>query len=356
MLDILATVDEWLNEGRKVALATVVSTWGSSPRQAGAKLAAASDMAMIGSVSGGCVETAVVQEAIDSLNDGKPRLLNFGVSDDTAWEVGLACGGQIAVYVEPLDVDWWRIAAEHVRQDRRLTTVTVVSGDLAGQKAAFDDSGAQVYATARLDSDLHRAFAKAASEQQHTGRTTLFGQDVLVDVYHARPRLVIVGGAHVAMALKDFAHKLGFRVVLIDPRKAFATSERFPDVELISHKYPDKVLPDLGLTADTYLAILTHDPKIDDPALRVALPSPAPYIGILSSRRTHQKRVERLTAAGLDPSLLQRIRVPIGLEIGAQTPEEIALCIMAEIVAARNGALDRRSEQIQPAVSKETAI
>jgi xanthine dehydrogenase accessory factor len=128
-------------------------------------------------------------------------------------------------------------------------------------------------------------------------------------------------------------------VVLIDPRKAFATPERFPNVELISHRYPDKILPELGLTSETYLAILTHDPKIDDPALRVALRSPVPYIGILSSKRTHEKRIERLTAAGLDEQLLARIRTPIGLDIGAKTPEEVALCIMAEIVAVRNGAI-----------------
>jgi xanthine dehydrogenase accessory factor len=128
-------------------------------------------------------------------------------------------------------------------------------------------------------------------------------------------------------------------VMVIDPRRAFATPERFPDVEMISHLYPDKVLPDIGLNTESYVTILTHDPKIDDPALRAALPSAAPYVGVLSSQRTHAKRVERLTKAGVDPKLLERIRTPIGLDIGAKTPEEIALCIMAEIVAVRNGAL-----------------
>jgi xanthine dehydrogenase accessory factor len=130
---------------------------------------------------------------------------------------------------------------------------------------------------------------------------------------------------------------LGFRVVLIDPRKAFATRERFPDVEVISHQYPDKALAEIGITSESYVAILTHDPKIDDPALKAALPSSARYIGVLSSKRTHQKRIERLTEAGVDAQLFERIHTPIGLEIGAKTPEEIALCIMAEIVAVRNG-------------------
>ena len=160
---------------------------------------------------------------------------------------------------------------------------------------------------------------------------------MMVDVYHPRPRLIIIGGAHVAMALKNFAHQLGFRVVLIDPRKAFATRERFPDVEVISHQYPDKALAEIGVTSESYVAILTHDPKIDDPALKATLPSSARYIGVLSSKRTHQKRIERLTQEGVDAQLFERIHTPIGLEIGAKTPEEIALCIMAEIIAVRNG-------------------
>jgi xanthine dehydrogenase accessory factor len=162
---------------------------------------------------------------------------------------------------------------------------------------------------------------------------------VFIDVYQPRPRLVIVGGAHAAVALAQMASLLGFRVMLVDPRRAFATAERFPTAERITYEYPDKALPKIGLTSQTYIAVLTHDPKIDDPALKTALPSAAPYIGILSSKRTHEQRIERLTAAGLDRALLDRIRTPIGLKIGAQTPEEIALCVMAEIIAVRRGAL-----------------
>jgi xanthine dehydrogenase accessory factor len=333
MLDILTTVNEWLDEGRKVALATVVETWGSSPRQAGAKLAVASDMAMIGSVSGGCVEGAVVEEALASLEDGKPRLLNYGVSDDTAWQVGLSCGGRIAIYVEPLDKTWWSLAAERVRADKAFTTVTVISGEAAGQKALMEGNEV-IYSSNGTGNLVGRPYK--TDEFPTSKRVKTDESDVMVDVYNPRPRLVIIGGAHVAMALKNFAHQLGFRVVLVDPRKAFATPERFPDVEMISHQYPDKILPSLGLTADTYVTILTHDPKIDDPALKVTLPSPVKYIGILSSRRTHDKRVKRLTEAGVDTKLIERAKVPIGIDINAQTPEEIALCIMAEIIAVRN--------------------
>lgn len=336
MLELLEVVDKWFSEGHRVALATVVETWGSSPRQAGAKMAITQDMAMIGSVSGGCVETAVVEEALKSLKDGKTRLLNYGVSDDTAWDVGLACGGKIAIFVEPLDQQWWQIAADHARQDRAITIVTLLQGEHAGQKILLDDEGV-VYSSA--DDTLRDTLVSAAQSREKSGQSEIGDLNVMVDVYRPRPRLILIGGAHVAMALKNFAHQLGFRVVLIDPRKAFATTERFPDVETISHKYPDKALAEIGITPESYIAILTHDPKIDDPALRSVLPSSARYIGVLSSKRTHQKRIERLTAEGIPLALLERIHTPIGLEIGAKTPEEIALCIMAEIVAVRNGAL-----------------
>jgi xanthine dehydrogenase accessory factor len=296
-------------------------------------------MGMTGSVSGGCVEGAVVGEAIDGLEDRQPRLLNFGVADDVAWDVGLTCGGKISIYVEPLDRAWWEIAADHVKQDRPMVTALILSGDSAGGKVLVDDTGV-VYASnllAPAQRDDLATVAQLALIRRNPYRANVGDLDVFFDVYQPRPRLILIGGAHVAMALKNYALSLGFRVILVDPRKAFATPERFPDVELISHEYPDKALPKIGLTSESYIAVLTHDPKIDDSALKVALPSPAAYIGVLSSSRTHEKRLERLTNAGVDPVLFSRIRTPIGIDIGAQTPEEIALCIMAEIIAVRNG-------------------
>lgn len=331
MFDILETVNAWLAAGKKVALATVVETWGSAPRQAGAKMAVTSDMAMIGSVSGGCVETAVVSEMIDSLDDHKPRLLHFGVSDDTAWDVGLACGGKITVYAEPLNTAWWQQMIEYVQH--AYTTITVLNGEQAGTKILLAES--PITSTLLLP-DMLDVLIRAAHETPTTTRTQVEDWDVLIEVYRPNPRLVIIGGAHVAMALKQYAHILGFRVLLIDPRKAFATPERFPDVERISHEYPDKALRSIPLDRDTYVAILTHDPKIDDPALQTVLPSAAAYVGVLSSRRTHQKRLERLTGLGIDSALFSRIHTPIGIEIGAKSPEEIALSIMAEIIAIKN--------------------
>jgi xanthine dehydrogenase accessory factor len=339
MLDILATIEHWLSEKRPVVLATVVQTWGSSPRQAGAKMGIDPQLAMVGSVSGGCVETAVVSEAVDGLEDRQPRLLNFGVSDDTAWDVGLSCGGKISIYVEPLDTAWWQIAAEHVRQDKAMVTATIIAGEKVGEKVLVDVAGV-AYASPGLTEARVAEFtelAQRALKQRQSSRTMLGDLDVFLDVFQPRPRLYLVGGAHVALALNQMAKMLGFRVVLIDPRRAFATSERFPDVELISHDYPDKAFAQIGLTPESYLAILTHDPKIDDLALKSALPAKVPYIGVLSSRRTHEKRLERLTQAGVDPTLFEQIHTPIGIEIGANTPEEIALCIIAEIIAVRNG-------------------
>lgn len=334
MLDILNSVESWLKDNRSIALATVVDTWGSAPRRAGAKMAINEAIGMAGSVSGGCIEGAVVEEALDTLKKRKPRLLNFGVRDDDAWDVGLACGGKISVFVEPLDRQWWQTMSDLIHQNRRATTITVINGEMAGQKVLVEN-GLALYSTA--SAALQDKLLQVATNHANTTRTQLDDLDVMVDVYRPQPRLIIIGGAHVAIALKDLAHIMGFRVVIVDPRQAFATQERFPDVERISHAYPDKVLPEIGLNADSYIAVLTHDPKIDDPALRVALPTNVPYIGILSSKKTHEKRIKRLTAAGVDPELLKRVRVPIGLDIGAQTPEEIALCIMAEIIAVRNG-------------------
>jgi len=331
MFDILETVNLWLAAGKTVALATVVETWGSAPRQGGAKMAVTSEMAMIGSVSGGCVETAVVSEMLDSLEDNLPRLLHFGVSDDTAWDVGLACGGQITVYAEPLDVAWWRLIAQQVNPS--FTTITILSGERAGAKVLF---GETLHRSVSLPPDMLEHLTQAAQSTTTTTRTQIEGWDVLIEVFRRSPRLIIIGGAHVAMALKQYALILGFRVLLIDPRKAFATLERFPDVEQISHEYPDKALQPIPLDRETYVAILTHDPKIDDPALQTVLPSEVAYVGVLSSRRTHTKRLERLTALGIDSGLFSRIHTPIGIEIGAKSPEEIALSIMAEIIAVKN--------------------
>ena len=340
MRDILDTVDRWLDEGRDVALATVAKTWGSAPRREGSKLAIAGDMSMIGSVSGGCVEGAVVEEALAGLKDGKPRLLKFGVADDLAWEVGLTCGGSIEVYVEPLDSDYWQAQAGLARDDRYGASATVVAGERIGEKLLLDAHGEALHESANLPKSLAADLRELAANTNKSGIIKHGERRIMVDCLESRPHLILVGGVHVSIPLAAMAREIGFRVSIVDPRSAFASAERFPHVENILHSYPDKALPQLGLDGSSYLAVLTHDPKIDDKALLTALPAGIPYVGVLSSGRTHKQRVARLKDEGMSDELIGRIHTPIGIEIGAGTPEEIAVCILAEIIAVRNGARD----------------
>ena len=337
MRDIVDTIQQWQSQNQNIALATVVKTWGSAPRREGSKLAVTPDLSMVGSVSGGCVENAVIEEALNSLKSGQPQLLHFGVSDDTAWDVGLTCGGKISILVEALDNQWYETATRYLQTDERATTITALDGNSIGHKALFDSNNQVQYQTDNLPDNLLATFQQIASEHAHSGQVMVDEQAYMVDVIRPRPHLIIVGGVHVAQPLTNYAHELGFRVSINDPRSAFATDARFPDVNAISHDYPDKALPELGLSLDTFLAVLTHDPKIDDPALITALNQRVGYIGVLSSRKTHNQRTSRLKEAGITDEQLAQIHTPIGIDIGASNPEEIALCIMAEIIAVRNG-------------------
>ncbi|MCY3574973.1 MAG: XdhC family protein [Chloroflexi bacterium] len=346
MRDILETVNGWLREDRPVALATVAKTWGSAPRREGSKLGIAapgqadSAPAMIGSVSGGCVEGAVVEEALAGLKDGRARLLKFGVADDMAWEVGLTCGGSIEVFVEPLDATYWQLLAGLATEDRYGVALVVVAGAYIGEKMLLDAGGKTLYQSGDLPESLAAQLRAAAAETCKSGIVELDDTRVMVDQQVERPHLILVGGVHVAIPLTAMAQQVGFRVSIIDPRSAFASSERFPDVANILHSYPDKALPRLGLDGSSYLAVLTHDPKIDDKALLTALPAGIPYVGVLSSGRTHRQRVARLREAGLSETHIAQIHTPIGITIGASSPEEIAVCILAEVIAVRNGARD----------------
>ena len=306
------TALDWHLAGRGAVLATVVETWGSAPRAAGSQLVVAGDGQMMGSVSGGCVEGAVVVEAEAALADGKPRLLTFGVSDEAAFAVGLACGGTIRVLVEPVgralpvDVLTALVAA---RADKRPVALVT---DLATFRHMLTD-GADV--ADRLRSD------KTGVDD---GR--------LVAVHNPALRLIVVGAVHIAQALLPMARACGYDPVLIDPRGAFGSEARFPG-EVIAEDWPDEALAALAPDARTAIVTLTHDPKLDDPAIRVALRSQAFYLGCLGSRRTHAKRVERLLTEGFADADIARIHAPVGLDIGARSPAEIAVSIMAQITA-----------------------
>ncbi len=339
MLDILEKVSEWVAEGSPVALATVMRTWGSSPRREGAKMAVSTNSRLVGSVSGGCVEGAVVEAAQEVLAGGTARCLHFGVSDDSAWSVGLSCGGALDVWLELLYPDRWRAMEEAYQNDRNTTFVSTVNADRAGASLVLEMERI-VWSLAEHPEDVMdlldatRELVKTAP----SGIVSLGDTEIFIDHERARPKLIIVGGAHVARALSQMAILLGYRVILVDPRRVFASKERFPELTEIHHDYPDRVFPQIGLDSRTSVVVLTHDPKIDDPALIAALPSPAPYVGVLSSKKTHRTRLKRLREAGVEEELLRNIRVPIGLDLGGRLPEEIALAILAEITAVRYSA------------------
>jgi xanthine dehydrogenase accessory factor len=340
MRDVLGEIDGWLADGRKVALATVVSTWGSAPRRAGSHLAVASDGRMAGSVSGGCVEAAVVEEAQRVLASGRPKLLRFGVADETAWAVGLSCGGAIEVFVEALDPERHRGLREALLAGRPLAVATVVSGPegLLGKAVVVGAEGAPRGDLGPLTdaavSAAREALAAGRSERRSLGEAELFLEALLPP-----PRLVMVGGVHIAVALTSLARALGYATLVVDPRPAFGSTERFPHADRVVSAWPDEFLAGLPLDASTAVAVLTHDPKLDDPALRVALPSPAFYVGALGSKATQARRRARLLAAGLTEAQVERLHAPIGLDLGGRGPEEIALSVMAQIVAVRNAAI-----------------
>ena len=341
MRDVLAEIERWRAGGEDVAIATVVRTWGSAPRSAGARMAMTASGKIAGSVSGGCVEGSVFDEGTRILSSGRPKLLTFGVEDERAWTVGLACGGTIEVFVERLRDAVFEALRAAIAAGRAVAEVTAVRGpeEILGNKFVLEADGAVALPSgARVDDAARRA----AGEALQKGSSGLVpgagaGVEYFVDVLLPRPRLIVVGGAHVAIALVAFARTLGFETVVVDPRGAFGSAERFPHAGRLVSEWPDKALREIGLTSSTAVAVLSHDPKLDDPALSVALPSPAFYVGALGSRKTQEQRRQRLMEAGLSADELGRLRAPIGLDLGGRSPEEIALSVMAEIVAARNG-------------------
>ena len=337
MREVIDDIARWLADGqRDIALATVLTTWGSAPRKAGAKMAfTAGGAAISGSVSGGCVEGAVIEAGGEVLADGRPRLLRFGVADETAWGVGLACGGTIEVFVERLDLPSYEAAQRWIASGTGGALLTAVAGpgEQLGAKAIVERGQAVVGPLAAALDATTLALADTARAAQRV--TTAGGLELFIDPIRPAPALVMVGGAHIAVALARLARVLGYRTVVIDPRRAFGSAARFPDVDRLAQAWPDKALAEEPLTAESAVVTLSHDPKIDDPALRAALSSDAFYVGALGSRKPHAARRERLAALGFSDAQLARIHAPIGLDIGAQTPEEIAVAILAQVISVQ---------------------
>ncbi|HYY45446.1 MAG TPA: XdhC family protein [Candidatus Angelobacter sp.] len=316
MRDVMDDVKAWLSADDPVALATVISTWGSAPRPAGSRMAISQSGRIAGSVSGGCLEGEVFEQA-QAILKGKPaRLFHYGVSDDLAWTVGLSCGGEVDVLVEPLSEVHRNLMAA-LEAETPVVLQTVVD-DSPGARRLLKPPDPQIDALLEQENPVRR-------------------DGLFLEPFPRPPELFIFGGSHVAIPLTRLANALGFRVTVVDARSKFADAQRFPEARRVIHAWPDEILKDLPMDSSTYIVILTHDPKFDDPTITAALRGRPRYIGAIGSRKTHRERVARLTAAGVSAKEIERVHAPIGLDLGARTAEETALAILAQMVAARHG-------------------
>jgi xanthine dehydrogenase accessory factor len=296
-------IERWRARGDRVALATVVATRRSAPRPVGSKLAVSEGGELLGSVSGGCVESDVAVQAAEVIADGAPRLLTYGIDDEQAWSIGLPCGGEIDVFVERFDGE--------LREEPGVT-LTVLEGERAGER---------------------RVVPLDAIERGPSRVVELDGEAAFADVTAPPPALVVVGATDTAEELCRAAKALGWRTTVMDPRPALVTRERLPSPDELVTAWPDGLEAD----AETAVVVLTHEERLDVPALRAALVSPAFYVGAIGSRRTQEKRQGRLLEAGIDEEALERLSGPAGLDLGAHTPAETAVSILAEVLAVREG-------------------
>jgi xanthine dehydrogenase accessory factor len=346
MIDLLPQIEEWQAKGEEVAVATVIHVLGSAPRPVGARMIVSSEGRMAGSVSGGCVETTVYEEMMDVLAGGPPRKLHFGITEDMIWDVGLACGGTIDVFVHKLDPALVAAFRNLLESGTAFVLATVVSGD---QKSGIGESGLVARDGAVFGFDAPHATQHATRIMRHAEEMLAAraergdihevapGVEACVEPFLPPPELLIVGGVHVAIPLARFAKELGFRVTVVDPRAKFANRDRFPEADEVLLEWPDEAFAHLNVNDATYVVLLTHDPKIDEPTLAAALKTEAAYIGAIGSRGTHAARFERMQKWGVTAEQLRRVYGPIGLDLGGRTPAETALCIIAEVVAVKNG-------------------
>ena len=335
MRDLISTIEAWRARGDSVVLATVIKTGGSTPRPIGAKMIVNSRGEFAGSVSGGCVEGAVIEQARQVIKTGIPMLVKYGIADETAWDVGLSCGGMIEVFLE---VGWLDEIIRAIESDKLCALATIVRGANVGAKMmVYDDARVvgdlgDAQLNAQVARDAQNALQRESPENRAYGDTEIF-----IDVFAPKPKLVIIGGVHTAIPLTQLAQALGFHVTIVDGRARFATRERFPTADEIIVAWPDEAMAQMKIDSSTYVAILTHDPKFDIPALKALSTLNPRYIGAMGSRETRAQHLAELRAMGVSEESLARVHGPIGLDIGARTPEEVALSILAEIVAVRYG-------------------
>ncbi len=330
-MDLLELAAAWRSEGRRGALATVVATWGSSPRPPGSQLLADDSGRFMGSVSGGCIEGEVVRRAREVLDTGVPALLDFGIANEDAWSVGLSCGGRIEVFVEPVNRMKSNVLAGILEAKRAKVPIALLTELRSGEQIVV---GA---ASAPEDAGIDPAAIRRSRELLAEDRSERFDAasgPVFIQVFNPPFKLILVGAVHLAQPLAQLGALAGYEILIIDPRAAFAESARFAGLKVDS-RWPDAALAEIAADRRTALVTLTHDPKLDDPALAWALRSPASYIGALGSRKTHESQLDRLAQRGFAATECARIHSPVGLSIGAATPAEIAISIMAQITQTR---------------------
>jgi xanthine dehydrogenase accessory factor len=359
MQELLDTLAGWSAEGAGVGRAVVVRTFGSAPRPEGAVLLVTDDGRIAGSVSGGCVEGAAAEEIWAARKDGRERVIRYGISDEQAWDVGLACGGTIDVLISPgvpaAAIEAARETSEGRGDGRAIVTPLPVdappavfgahqpgAGSLPATPLVVHDDGRLEGSLGTADADAALVAAATDALAHGVSRTIeVAGRQLFVESYPVRPRLVVVGAVEVARTLVRIAKELGYETVVIDGRAAFATEARFPDVDRLIVGWPDEVADEIGLGPADAVAVLTHDVKFDEPAIVAALARGCRYVGAVGSRKTQADRRARLLDAGVSPDHLARLRGPIGLDLGGRLPAETALAIMAEVVAERRAGSGR---------------
>jgi len=329
MVDHIEQLENWLASSKSLAIARVVKTWRSSPRPAGSALIVSEDGEMMGSVSGGCVENAVVAQALKVIESGKSILVDYGVANEDAWEVGLSCGGALSVFIQPFfEKDLWLDILEADKAQEGRILLTSLDTDGSNQLLTPDADG--------FPSGFKDQCLKLYNTRQH-GILEVGGTQFFQHSLPAKPRMIMIGSAHISSELTGLAHQYGFETVLIDPRDTFAKKTHFESKPGAVHvNWPQEVLPDYQVGKDDYIVILSHDPKIDDEALKLVLKSDAAYIGALGSRKTHAKRVARLQGFGFTDEEIGRIDAPIGMDIAANSAAEIALSILSQVVKVKN--------------------
>ena len=331
MIDIVSSIRKLNREGKTLAIATVINTWKSSPRPIGASLLITSDGEMAGSVSGGCVEGAVVKKALNCLELKKSELAHFGVTDEDAWEVGLSCGGALDVFIQPFYPEpMWEVMDELFSKDEGFMLLTHLSEE--AEYSIVKSNGETV------GDKVDKGLLPEMEAAYYAGESRLLSTGVhFVHVFPKKPLMILIGSAHITVELTELAHLFGFETYLIDPRDTFASKTQYKEKpHTVAVKWPQEVLYELRLDKNAFAVILSHDPKIDDEALKILLKSEVAYIGALGSRKTHAKRVERLIDYGFRSSDIDKIHAPIGLDIGSKLPREIALSVMAEVIKVKN--------------------